>query len=81
MQGLVQEAQRQISSRQFTAAIEVLQKAEAWIPAHPAWSELMTLASNGRKQEVRRKELERLSNSITDALNQDDFAIAMQMCR
>ncbi len=74
VQGLVQEAQKQISSRQFTSAIEALQKAEALDPSAPGIVELMTLASNGRKQEIRRKELERFSSAITDALNQDDYA-------
>jgi hypothetical protein len=80
VQGLVQEAQRQISSRQFTAALEALQKAETVDPSAPGLHELMALASNGRKQEIRRKELERFSSAITDALNQDDFAVAMQTC-
>ena len=72
IQGLVEEAQRQISSRRFTSAIEALQKAQTLDPTSPAIRELMALAATGREQERRRKELERLAAGIEDAMNRDD---------
>jgi hypothetical protein len=73
---LLTEAQRQISSRHFTTAIEALKKAEAVDPTAPAVKELMALAASGREQEQRRKEIERLNADIQEALNRDDYRTA-----
>ncbi len=78
IEGLVADAQRQISSRRFTAAIEVLQKAEALDPNAPAVKDLMALAASGREQERRRKEVEQLSAEIQEALNHDDYRLACE---
>ncbi len=73
---LLTEAQRQISSRHFTTAIEALNRAEKLHPAAPALKELMVLAASGREQERRRKEIEQLNADIQDALNRDDYLTA-----
>jgi hypothetical protein len=76
LQGFLDEAQRQISSRHFTAALDALHKAEALDPVSSSVRELLTLASAGREQEVRRKQLEALTGEIEEALNRDDYQVA-----
>lgn len=73
---LLTAAQRNISSRRFTTAIEALRKAEALAPSAPAVKELLSLATSGCEQERKRKEIEQLSVSIQDALSRDDYATA-----
>jgi eukaryotic-like serine/threonine-protein kinase len=80
IQGLIEDAQRQISSRRFTAALEALRKAQTLDPAAPVVSDLVSLASTGQEQERRRKELDRLTTGIQDTLNQDDLQRAIQLC-
>jgi serine/threonine-protein kinase len=75
VQGLVDEARKEISSRRFTSAMEVLTKAEKIAPS-AAISELLKLAASGREQEHRRKELEAAAAEIQDALDRDDVAAA-----
>jgi len=76
VQTLIEEAQRHISSRQFTNAIQALQKAQVIDPGSRVIRDLLTLAASGREQERRRKEIERFTNSIQEALNHDDFVSA-----
>ncbi len=78
MQDLLGEAQRQISSRRFTAAIEALHKAEAIDPNAPAVKDLLALAASGQEQERRRKEIEQLTTEIQDAINHDDYRAACE---
>ncbi len=73
---LLTEAQRQISSRRFTTAIDALQKARAMDPSAPAVKELLALAESGREQERKRKEIERLSAEIQEFINHDDYKSA-----
>jgi eukaryotic-like serine/threonine-protein kinase len=80
IQGLVEDAQRQISSRQFTAALEALKKAQTLDPAAPVITELVSLAATGQEQERRRKTLDRLTAGIQEALNQDAFQMASERC-
>jgi serine/threonine-protein kinase len=67
-------AAKEISSRRFTAAFEVLRQAEDLDPAAPELHALMKLASTGREQEERRRELETFTADVEDALSRDDFA-------
>ncbi len=76
LQGFLDEAQRQISSRHFTAALDALHKAEALDPVSSSVRELLTLAAAGREQELRRKQLEALTGEIEEALNHDDYQVA-----
>ncbi|MGZ4818154.1 MAG: protein kinase domain-containing protein [Terriglobales bacterium] len=70
---LLTEAQRQISSRRFTTAIDALKKAQALDPSAPAVKELMALAASGQEQELKRREIEKLSAEIQEHLNRDDY--------
>src|SRR5215471_6664006 len=76
LQGLLDEARKDISARKFTAAFEVLKKAEGIDATSPEVAALMKLASSGRDQETRRKDLEKFTNEIEDALSREDFQAA-----
>jgi eukaryotic-like serine/threonine-protein kinase len=70
------EARRQISSRHFTAALDLLRQAKQIDPEAPGVNELVALASAGHQQERRRKELEQFSSEIGEALNRNDYNVA-----
>src|SRR5438270_4929239 len=76
IQSFIDEARRDISSRKFTAAFEVLKKAEAIDSSSPEVMSLLNLASSGREQESKRKELERYTGEIEEALAKDDAKMA-----
>jgi serine/threonine protein kinase len=76
IQTLLEEARKHISSRHFTAALDVLRKAETLDPNAPGVDEFIALASTGQQQERRRKELEQISVEIEEALNANDYAVA-----
>jgi serine/threonine-protein kinase len=76
VQEFLGEARKQISSRRFTAALEVLRKAESLDPSVTVVQELIVLASSGQQQEKRRQDLERLTAQIEEALMKEDYASA-----
>ncbi len=76
VQGFLDEARNRIASRSFTAALDVLKKAEMLAPNVPGIRELANLAASGQEQERRRKQLEGVYAEIEDALNRDNFVLA-----
>ncbi|MDP9269074.1 MAG: protein kinase [Acidobacteriota bacterium] len=74
VKSFVDEARKHISGRKFTDAFEVLKRAEQIDPSSPEVHALMNLASSGREQELRRRDLERITTEIEEALAKDDFA-------
>ena len=78
LKGFLEEARRDITGRKFTAAFEILKRAEQLDPSSPEVHALMNLAVSGRDQESRRKDLEKFTNEIEDALAHDDFARACE---
>ena len=76
VQEFLGEARKQISSRRFTGALEVLRKAESLDPSATSVQELIVLASSGQQQEKRRQDLERLTAQIEEALAKEDHATA-----
>ena len=76
LQKVMGEARQQISSRHFTAALELLKQAESIDSSVGGIHELLRLATTGQQQERRRKELERLTSEIEEALNRDDYVFA-----
>jgi eukaryotic-like serine/threonine-protein kinase len=78
MQGFIDEARRDISARKFTAAFEVLKKAEAIDSSSPEVMSLLNLANSGREQEHKRKELEKYTSEIESALAKDDYQGALK---
>ena len=78
MENYLFEARQDISSRKFTAALEILKLAEELDPRAPQVHALIESAAAGRDQERRRKDLEAISRDIEDALNRDDYRAACQ---
>jgi len=76
VKGYLDEARKQISARKFTDAFSVLKHAEEIDPSSPEVHALMNLASSGREQESRRRELERMTTEIEEALSRDEYAKA-----
>jgi eukaryotic-like serine/threonine-protein kinase len=75
---LVESARKEIASRRFTAALNVLKEAEALDPNAPEVKSLLESASAGRAQERNRKELESINQQIEESLDRDDFVTAGQ---
>jgi serine/threonine-protein kinase len=78
VQSYLEEARKSISARKFTSAFEVLTKAEKIDPASPEVHALKSLASSGRDQETRRRDLDKLAGEIQDLLNKDGYLAASQ---
>jgi serine/threonine-protein kinase len=76
VQGFLEEARKRIATRSFTAALEVLKKAEILAPAAPGIRELASLATSGQEQERRRKQLDGFNAEIEEALSRDNFVLA-----
>jgi hypothetical protein len=73
LQKYIGDARKQISARCFTAALELLREAEVIDSAFPGLQELISLALSSQQQEKRRRDLERLTIEIEDALNRNDY--------
>ena len=73
---LVDSARKEIASRRFTAALDVLKEAETLDPNAPEVRSLIESAKAGREQERLRQELESINNEIEEALDHDDFVTA-----
>ena len=73
---LVDSARKEIASRRFTAALDVLKEAETVDPNAPEVRSLIESAKAGREQERLRQELESINNEIEEALDHDDFVTA-----
>ena len=78
LENYLEQARRDISSRRFTAALELLQQAQELDPAAPQIRALMESANTAKEQERRRKELEAINREIEDALNRDDYSTAAE---
>jgi len=76
VQNYLDEARKCLASRSFTAALDMLRKAEMLSPNAAGVKELENLAVSGQGQEKRRRQIERFNAEIEDALNRDDFALA-----
>ncbi len=76
MEGYLSEARQQISSRKFTAALDILKRAEELDPGAPQLHTLIDSAVAGREQERRRREAEALVHEVEEALNKDDYGTA-----
>src|SRR5262249_11892149 len=64
IEGYVEQARREISSRKFTAALELLKQAEALAPRAPEIQALIEAARAAQEQERRRRELESINRGI-----------------
>jgi serine/threonine-protein kinase len=76
VKGFIDEARKQISGRKFTDAFDMLKRAEQIDPSSPEVAALINLAQSGREQELRRRELERITTEIETAISHDQYADA-----
>ena len=76
LHNLIEEARKEIASRHFTLALEVLRKAEEIDPGTPHLQALINAARSAREQEHRRKELDNAKREIEADLDRDDFQAA-----
>jgi eukaryotic-like serine/threonine-protein kinase len=75
---LLEDARKEISSRHFTAAMEVLAEVERVDPANPELIALQAAAKSGREQEQRRRILEQLQNEVSLASTMEELIHASQ---
>lgn len=78
IQQILTEATREISARHFTAALDILQKAQGLDAEAPEVAALVKVATSGRQQEVRKRELEATVAGIQESLDREDGAAACQ---
>src|SRR5581483_6438407 len=78
VQGLLDEARKGIAARKFSQAFEVLQEAQKLDATLPEVHALLNLAQSGREQERKRRELQQFTTEIEDALNSDNFKLALE---
>ena len=76
VENYLEVGRKQMSARQYTAAIEILKKAEELDPTAGRVHELINLAVLNQEQERRRKELEHACREVEEALNRDDYNTA-----
>jgi eukaryotic-like serine/threonine-protein kinase len=78
LENYIDQARREITARNFTTALEVLEQANSVDPGDPQVKALIESATLGREQEKRRRELEAVIQQIEEALNRDDYVTARQ---
>jgi eukaryotic-like serine/threonine-protein kinase len=76
---LLESARKEIGSRHFTAAMEVLAEIEKVDPANPELITLQAAARQGREQEQRRRILEQLDNEVSVASTVEELTRAARL--
>ena len=76
VENFLDQARREISRRNFTSALQILDQAVSLDPDAPQIKVLIESATAGRELEQRRRELEAVSRQIEEALNRDDYLVA-----
>lgn len=76
---LLEDARKEISSRHFTAAMEVLAEIERVDPANPELIALQAAARSGREQDQRRRILEQLQNEVSLASTVEELMHVSQL--
>jgi serine/threonine protein kinase len=79
LRDLLAGARQEISSRQFTAALEKLKKAADIDPAFPELNSLLQTAMTGQEQERRRRILDQIQAEIEACLNAENFDRASEL--
>jgi serine/threonine protein kinase len=79
-QGFIDEARREISSRDFVAALRSLEKAQTIDPADSNIRELLNWAARGYEQEKLRNELRKYTDEIGRLLAENHFSEALAAC-
>src|SRR5205823_3719701 len=73
---LISEARREVASRRFTAALNLLKKAEEIDPGGPNVQQMIGFATTAREQERRKQAIEQVCNEIEGLLNRDEYGAA-----
>jgi eukaryotic-like serine/threonine-protein kinase len=76
LEALLQDARKEVSARNLTAAVGILKRAEALDPQGTQVRALLDEIAAEREQERQRQELARISHEVEEALNHDDFQTA-----
>ncbi|HZD47111.1 MAG TPA: protein kinase [Silvibacterium sp.] len=79
IRGMLQSAQQEISSRRFTAAIEILREVSKLDPGLPDAQNLLQVAVTGQEQERRRKLLEQVTTQVESSLLADQYDQALEL--
>ena len=74
--GLMGDARKEIGSRRFSPALEMLRAAESIDPSVTEVQQLIRSATAGLEQERRRAALEKACSEIEDLLNRDEYGAA-----
>ncbi len=77
LENLLESARKEMSSRRYTAAFEILKEAEKVDPESPSLRSLLDTFNAARDQERRRKALEQVTRQVEQALNTDDHKAAL----
>ena len=80
LQGLLDEARREISARNFLSALKNLEKAQSIDPSDSNIRELLSWAASGHEQEKQRIELRRCTDEIGKMVAEDRYAEAAAAC-
>jgi eukaryotic-like serine/threonine-protein kinase len=79
MENLLEAARKEITSRRYTAAFDILKEAEKIDPDAPQLRSLLDKFTTAREQEQRRRELEQATRQVEQALNTDDHQSALSL--
>ncbi len=76
---MLDNARQEVSSRHFTAAIEILNQVSKLDPSLPELESLLQTAVNGQEQERRRKLLEQVQSQVESSLLADEYDRAAEL--
>jgi serine/threonine-protein kinase len=76
VEGLLDEARKQMSGRKFTAALDLLREAQELDPSTPQLRILLERLATEHQQERHRRELEKLKGEVQQAIDRDDYNAA-----
>jgi serine/threonine-protein kinase len=76
VEGLLDEARKQMAGRKFTAALDLLREAQKLEPSAPQLSVLLERLAAEHQQEKQRRELERVNREVQEAIDRDDYKAA-----
>ena len=78
LETLMQEIRKEITARRFASALELLKRASMIEPSPPEFEELKKLALDGREQERRRNEVQRISAEARELASLKQFSRALE---
>src|SRR5271157_2893928 len=76
VEGLLDEARKQMVGRKFTAALDLLREAQKLDPSAPQLRILLERLASEHQQEKQRRELEQLNREVQEAMDRDDYKAA-----